>query len=67
MKKFEKSKKIEKSKKSEKYTFFLENHVKNVKLKILEMDDNNEKLDGSKTIFGIGNPLLDIQAKEYGF
>lgn len=27
------------------------------------MDDNNEKLDGSKTIFGIGNPLLDIQAK----
>ena len=31
------------------------------------MDDYNERRDGSKTIFGIGNPLLDIQAKERGF
>jgi len=31
------------------------------------MDDNNEKLDGPKNVFGIGNPLLDIQAKERGF
>ena len=30
------------------------------------MDDKNEKLDGPKTVFGIGNPLLDIQAKERG-
>ena len=29
------------------------------------MDDFNE--NGTKTIFGIGNPLLDIQAKESGF
>ena len=30
------------------------------------MDDKNEKLGGPKTVFGIGNPLLDIQAKERG-
>ena len=31
------------------------------------MDDKNEKLDGPNTVFGIGNPLLDIQAKECVF
>ena len=30
------------------------------------MDDFTEKNNGSKIIFGIGNPLLDIQAKESG-
>ena len=29
------------------------------------MDEFNE--NSTKTIFGIGNPLLDIQAKESGF
>ena len=37
----------------------------NFSCKNSKMDEFNE--NGTKTIFGIGNPLLDIQAKESGF